>query len=281
MIAELEGPRRGARGAGGARGARARRRRRAAFLTAVAHQTALALERARLYEETRDIAHTLQRSMLAGEAPEDPRFTIAALYQPAVEYLEIGGDWHDAFSLPGGKIGIVVGDVVGRGLPAASAMGQLRSAVRALAGAGLGPEAVTRHLDTFVEQLPASQYATLAYAEVDPATGDVTFSAAGHLPPVLFGRDARASSSAAARPRSASPHPRSRAPRTRSRSPRAPGSSSIPTASSSAAGSRSTRAWTPGRDLVHPHAHPQELVSALLEDGTSDDDVCVLIFRRT
>ena len=113
-----------------------------AFLVAVARQTALALERARLYEETRDVAHTLQRSLLAGAPPGDPRFEIATLYQPAVEHLEVGGDWHDAFALPGGKVGIVVGDVVGRGLRAASAMGQLRSAVRALAGAGLGPEAV-------------------------------------------------------------------------------------------------------------------------------------------
>ena len=80
----------------------------------------------------------------------------------------------------------MVGDVVGRGLPAAAAMGQLRSAVRALALTGLGPAAVIRHLDTFVDDIEATQYATLAYAEVDPDTGAVTFTAAGHLPPVLF-----------------------------------------------------------------------------------------------
>ena len=158
-----------------------------AFLVASARQTALALERSRLHEETRDVAHTLQRSLLAGAPPRDPRFELATLYQPAIEHLQVGGDWHDAFTLSGGKVGIVVGDVVGRGLAAASAMGQLRSAVRALAGADLEPAAILRHLDTFVEQVEAARYATLAYMEVDPGTGRVTFALAGHMPPILLG----------------------------------------------------------------------------------------------
>jgi serine phosphatase RsbU (regulator of sigma subunit) len=80
----------------------------------------------------------------------------------------------------------VVGDVVGRGLLAATAMGQLRSATRALAAAGLEPAAVLGHLDTFVEQVDAARYATLAYADVDPDSGSVAFASAGHLPPVLL-----------------------------------------------------------------------------------------------
>jgi PAS domain S-box-containing protein len=156
------------------------------FLIACAGQTGLALERSRRYEETRDVAHTLQRSLMAGAPPRDSRFEMATLYRPAVEHLEVGGDWHDAFALAGGRVGIVVGDVVGRGLAAASAMGQLRSAVRALAGAELDPAAVLRHLDTFVGQVDAAQFATLAYAEVDPDTGRVAFASAGHLPPVML-----------------------------------------------------------------------------------------------
>jgi PAS domain S-box-containing protein len=156
------------------------------FLVACAVQTGLALERQRRYETTRDVAHSLQRSLLAGAPPHDPRFDVATLYHPAVEHLEVGGDWYDAFRLAGGRVGIVVGDVVGRGLAAASAMGQLRSAVRALAGADLSPAAVLGHLDTFVEQVDAARYATLAYAEVDPDTGTVAFASAGHLPPVLL-----------------------------------------------------------------------------------------------
>jgi PAS domain S-box-containing protein len=157
-----------------------------AFLLGCAGQTGLALERARLYEETRDVALSLQRSLLAGAPPPDPRFEVATLYHPAIEHLEVGGDWHDVFTLSGGRVGIVVGDVVGRGLAAASAMGQLRSAVRALAGAGLPPGAVLRHLDTFVEQVDTARYATLAYVEAEPDTGRVTFASAGHLPPVLL-----------------------------------------------------------------------------------------------
>jgi PAS domain S-box-containing protein len=156
------------------------------FLMACAVQTDLALERSRRHQETRDVAHSLQRSLLAGAAPRDSRFEVATLYHAAVEHLEVGGDWHDAFRLAGGRIGIVVGDVVGRGLVAASAMGQLRSAVRALAGADLAPAAVLSHLDTFVEQVDAARYATLAYADVDPDTGSVAFASAGHLPPVML-----------------------------------------------------------------------------------------------
>ena len=124
--------------------------------------------------------------MLAGAPPDDARFEIAAHYSPAGERLEVGGDWHDTFALPGGSVGIVVGDVVGRGLEAASAMGQLRSAVRALAGAGLGPAQLLEHLDTFVAQVPAACYATLAYAEVEPDGGRTRFASAGHLPPLLL-----------------------------------------------------------------------------------------------
>ena len=158
-----------------------------AFLDACAAQTALALERSRLYEQTRDVASSLQRSLLAAPPPSDPRFEVATRYLPAVEHLEVGGDWHDAFTLADDRVAIVVGDVVGRGLAAASAMGQLRSAVRALAGAGGRPAEILGHLDTFVEQVDAARFATLAYAEVDPATGEVACAMAGHMPPVLFG----------------------------------------------------------------------------------------------
>jgi len=128
----------------------------------------------------------LQRSLLTTAPPSDPRLKIATVYRPAVEHLEVGGDWYDAFALPGGRLGITVGDVVGRGLGAASAMGQLRSAVRALAGADLAPAQVLSHLDTFVEQAVDARYATLIYAEVDPATGEGRCASAGHMPAILL-----------------------------------------------------------------------------------------------
>jgi serine/threonine-protein kinase RsbW len=100
--------------------------------------------------------------------------------------LEVGGDWHDAFPLDGDRLGLVVGDVVGRGIQAAAAMGQLRSATRAVASAELGgPGPVLAALDRFVAGLPLARMATLAYAEVDLARGAVRYACAGHPPPVL------------------------------------------------------------------------------------------------
>ena len=146
----------------------------------------------RMHAQTQAVSHTLQQSLLAGEPPGDERFSVAALYRPSGQTLEVGGDWHDAFMLEGGRVGLVVGDVVGRGLAAATTMGQLRSATRALAMTGVGPRVVVDQLDTFVEPLEAAQSATLVYAEVDADSGVATVAAAGHLPPVVVsGRQAR------------------------------------------------------------------------------------------
>jgi serine/threonine-protein kinase RsbW len=103
--------------------------------------------------------------------------------------LEVGGDWYDVFLAEPGVLSFVVGDVVGRGLRAASAMGQLRSAVRAVAGPGVGPARLLSRLDRFVEQVEAAGMATLAYAELDLATGVVRYSCAGHPPPLLLAAD--------------------------------------------------------------------------------------------
>ncbi len=99
--------------------------------------------------------------------------------------LEVGGDWYDAFLLDADRVAIVVGDVVGRGLHAAAVMGQLRSAVRALATVDSGPALLLARLDRFVEGVPAADTATLAYAEVDLRDGSVRYACAGHMPPVV------------------------------------------------------------------------------------------------
>jgi serine/threonine-protein kinase RsbW len=156
------------------------------FLMDLADRTGLALENARLYEEDREVARVLQRSMLAGAPPPDPRFQVVAAYQPGVATLEVGGDWHDAFAVAGDRVNLVVGDVVGRGLRAASAMGQLRSAVRALAGAGFGPAALLGHLDDYVATLEAGQMATVVLADLAVGSGELRYACAGHLPPLLL-----------------------------------------------------------------------------------------------
>jgi serine/threonine-protein kinase RsbW len=159
------------------------------FLADLADRAGLALENARLYEQERDVAQALQQSLLADLPPQDPRFAVATHYRPAIETLEVGGDWFDTFTIDTDRIGVVVGDVVGRGLTAASAMGQLRSAVRALAVAGLGPAEVILQLDAFVAQLEPARWATLAYAEVDLRSRGVRFACAGHPPPLALAPD--------------------------------------------------------------------------------------------
>jgi serine/threonine-protein kinase RsbW len=165
--------------------ARRLRERDLPFLTDLAYRAALALENVWVFERERDVAQTLQHAMLAGTPPEDPRFRVATHYRPAVENLEVGGDWYDTFLVGDGLVGIVVGDVVGRGIVAASAMGQLRSAIRALAGTGLGPAALLGHLDRYVDRVDAASMATVVYAEIDLGTGRMRYACAGHPPPLL------------------------------------------------------------------------------------------------
>jgi PAS domain S-box-containing protein len=157
-----------------------------AFMDACAIQGSQALERARLYDNQRTIAHVLQQSLLADDPPHDERIAVASRYQPAGESLDVGGDWHDTFCTGDGKVVVVVGDVVGRGIEAATAMGQLRSAVRALACAAFGPDEVLEHLDAVAEQLPRARMATLVYAEIELETGRLRYASAGHPPMLLM-----------------------------------------------------------------------------------------------
>ncbi|MBW3653923.1 MAG: SpoIIE family protein phosphatase, partial [Actinobacteria bacterium] len=156
------------------------------FMEACAGQCAQALERARLYDNQRTIAHALQQSLLADEPPQDARVAIASRYLPGVQSLDVGGDWHDTFCIGDDSLAVVVGDVVGRGIEAATAMGQLRSAARALAGARFGPAEVLEHLDEFVEQLPRARLATVACAQLDLRTGRLRYASAGHPPMLLM-----------------------------------------------------------------------------------------------
>jgi anti-sigma regulatory factor (Ser/Thr protein kinase) len=155
------------------------------LLDAVAPVIGQALQRAQLFEMERDIALTLQTQMLA-EPEWVPSGTIVATrYLPASDLLEVGGDWYDVVALAGGRIAVVVGDVVGRGLEAASTMGKLRSAVRALLYTEPAPGALLGTLDRFARDFSGADCATLAIAIVDPSRRTLQYVTAGHPPPLL------------------------------------------------------------------------------------------------
>lgn len=144
----------------------------------------------RAEREVRSIAEALQRSLLHRTELATDLVTVATRYVPAVDSLEVGGDWHDAFLVDGDRaVGVSVGDVVGKGISAACAMGQARSALRALARSGSGPGPVLVELDRFVQTVPDAFASTAVYAELDLTTLELRYTAAGHPPPVVVRSD--------------------------------------------------------------------------------------------
>jgi len=133
-----------------------------------------------------DIALALQRSLLSGTLPAAPQLDLDVAYRPGVSGLEVGGDWYDAFWLKEGEtVALAVGDVVGRGLGAAATMGQLRSALRALAATGFGPSALLEALDRYACLHEVGRMTTVVYCELELATGRLRYACAGHPPPVV------------------------------------------------------------------------------------------------
>ena len=130
----------------------------------------------------RRIAHTLQRSMLTTQLPEIDNVELAVRYLPSGSDAEVSGDWYDVIPLPDGRVGIVIGDVVGRGVEAAATMSQLRTALRAYAVEGLQPAEVVAKLHRLVAHLRVGLSTTLAYLDLDPFTLEVRYVSAGHLP---------------------------------------------------------------------------------------------------
>ena len=154
-------------------------------LDELAGRLALALDGARLLRQQTEISHTLQRSLLPASLPQVPGAEVAVRYLPGTEGVEVGGDFYDVIPLPSGRIGLVVGDVMGRGVRAAAMMGQLRAAVRAYSLEGHPPAALLARLDTLVSTLEEGLLVTVLYAEWDPARQSIRCSCAGHLPPML------------------------------------------------------------------------------------------------
>ncbi|MGY1708479.1 SpoIIE family protein phosphatase [Geodermatophilus sp. SYSU D00758] len=156
-----------------------------AFLLTVAAQAAAALERAALADVRREMAETLQRSLLPATLPQPERLAVAVRYLPAVAGTSAGGDWFDVLALPDGRVALAVGDVVGHGAPAAAVMGQLRSSLTTLLMAGFSPCRALELLDGFAASIAGARVSTAACLLLDPATGELAYSRAGHLPPLV------------------------------------------------------------------------------------------------
>ncbi|GAA2466269.1 hypothetical protein GCM10010405_58530 [Streptomyces macrosporus] len=185
--------------------------RDAALGAELAARAAVCVDNARLYRREHERALILQRSLLPPDDPEAAGLDIACRYLPGSAASEVGGDWFDVIELPGHRTALVVGDVMGRGLRAAVAMGELRTAVRTLAMLDLEPAEVLGALDEIARGLGAPRggrregtgradalpaggrstdlaevyLATCIYAVYDPVTRRCTFANAGHLPPAL------------------------------------------------------------------------------------------------
>ena len=141
----------------------------------------------RLYEQQRHVALTLQHALM-GSAREVPGLRSASRYFPATQGAGVGGDWFDLIPLGAGRVAVLIGDVMGRGLEAATVMGQLRSAANALARTGMPPQQLMQALDLVADDIP-DQLTTCCYLVIDPDAGEVTACSAGHLPILLAGPD--------------------------------------------------------------------------------------------
>ncbi|WP_254858000.1 SpoIIE family protein phosphatase [Protofrankia sp. BMG5.30] len=151
----------------------------------LARRGAAALDNAQLYSVEQESALTLQRSLLPENPPALQGVEIAMEYRPGTAGTEAGGDLYDVIALPGGRVGIAIGDVMGRGLHAAAVMGQLRAALRAYALEDWPPAELLTRLDRVVDSLPGLHLTTCMYIVYDPAARRATVSNAGHLPPLL------------------------------------------------------------------------------------------------
>ncbi|MDQ0774792.1 serine phosphatase RsbU (regulator of sigma subunit)/anti-sigma regulatory factor (Ser/Thr protein kinase) [Streptomyces aurantiacus] len=158
----------------------------------LATHSALGIDKAVLYGREAYIADELQRTMLPETLPRPTGVRLASRYLPAAETARVGGDWYDAIPLPGSRVALVVGDVMGHSMTSAAIMGQLRTTAQTLAGLDLPPQEVLHHLDEQAQRLGTDRMATCLYAVYDPVAHRITIANAGHPPPILLHLGGRA-----------------------------------------------------------------------------------------
>ncbi len=158
----------------------------------LARRLAAGLANVETFAREHTVAETLQRALLPVTVPRIAGLDLAVHYLPASDGVHVGGDWYDAFPLDGGRVGLVVGDVVGHSIDSASIMGQVRSLLRGYAIDDPAPQEVLRRTNVAISRLLPEAVATAFYAVLDPVTGDLDYACAGHPPPLAAGPDARA-----------------------------------------------------------------------------------------
>lgn len=160
----------------------------------VGRRAGLALDNARLHAGQRNVAQTLQRSLLT-DLPRVPHLELAARYQPAGAHSRVGGDWYDAFVVPDGSTTVVIGDIAGHDVEAAARMGQVRNLLRGIAVDRTEPPSeIVRRLERAVQALGVADYATLLVGQVEQVDEEggqlqLRFTNAGHPPPLLVAAD--------------------------------------------------------------------------------------------
>jgi GAF domain-containing protein len=167
-----------------------------AFGMDLARRAATAIDNAQLHSQVRDVAIQLQRAVLPSTLPDMPGWEVAVRYLPAGR-TDVGGDFYDVVPLVDGRVVAFVGDVMGRGVAAASAMAQMRSALRTLIAIDPDPVIVMAGLDRLFDQYDLNRLVTVAYAVMDPGRNEVHVINAGHPPPLLLRRDGGSSDIAA------------------------------------------------------------------------------------
>jgi serine phosphatase RsbU (regulator of sigma subunit) len=235
----------------------------------------------RLAIREHETAVELQLAML-GHADEIPGLGVGVTYRAAAAELQVGGDWYDAIGLDDGRAVLVVGDAVGHNLGATTAMGQLRSAIRATAPYAPDPAILLGRADVIAGQISGAECATVACARLDPATGELSYAGAGHPPILVVRADGATSYLAGGR---GLPLGVARTPRTSAATRLAPGDLMIMFTD----GLYERRAESPDVGLARlaklaaeARALPPTELSQALADGMLDgtepgDDICVLV----
>jgi serine phosphatase RsbU (regulator of sigma subunit)/anti-sigma regulatory factor (Ser/Thr protein kinase) len=163
-----------------------------AFLDAFAAQVAQAVRRGLAYQVQYTNSEQLQRSLMPHSLPEVDGLNIGAHYQPGSVNVDVGGDWYDVLHLADGSVVLTLGDVMGKGVPAATVMSEIRSATRAYALLNADPGVVLGRLDQVIGYLPVpDQVVTMFYGVVDPDRTTFTYGVAGHPPPLLISPSGR------------------------------------------------------------------------------------------